>query len=323
MHRDTHPKISIVMPVYNAASYLRDALHSIVGQTFSDWELVAVNDGSTDSSLDILESFAKRDARIRIHTQSNSGIVDALNNGIGLARAPIIARMDADDIAMPDRLQRQWDYLNTNPECIAVGGSILKIDGDSDSLGVDSLATEHDQIEQALLHRETGLFHPTVMYRAAEVRSAGLYRKQYEWVEDHDLWLRLAERGKLANLKEVVLCYRLHSQSVCWQRTQTQRMRMNALLQEAYQARGLECPEKYLLDESHGRSSAGPGKWARMAARGYAPRTACKHLVRMWREPASLSYRLRMTMESALRIFLTAPHWLITPTPRVPRFPKS
>ncbi len=298
---------------------MRPALDSMVSQTFRDWEMICINDGSRDSTGDILQEYAARDGRIRVFHQENRGVTPTLNRGLELALAPLIARMDADDIAMPARLQKQLDFLHQHPDHVAVGGSILKIDTDGDRLGIDRPPLDHKDIEAALLDRRTGMFHPTVIYRRDAVRAVGGYRPEHLAVEDHDLWLRLARHGLLANLEEVVLCYRLHPSSVCWQKAAAQRENMNHVLAEAYAARGLDLPAHLRLSATALRSPGGPGKWARMAARGYAPRTAFKHLVRLWREPASTGYRMRMTFETLLRIAISLPQLPKHALPAVPK----
>lgn len=316
----TEPLVSIVLPVYNAERYLPAALGSMLAQSLCDWEMICINDGSRDRSGEIIDALAQRDSRVRAIHQENQGLVRTLNRGIALARGRLICRMDGDDIAMPDRLARQVAFLRDHPEHVAVGGAILKIDADSDPLGVERLAAEHQQIERALLQRRTGLFHPTTIIRASELAAVGGYRLQYEWVEDHDLWLRLAQRGRLGNLSDIVLCYRLHASSICWQRSATQRERMTQLLEEAYAVRGLTAPPELAAVGVGQRSPAGPGKWARMAAKGLAPRTALKHLWRLWQEPARLEYRLRMTLETLLRLVVSLPRLPLERLPAVPRF---
>lgn len=303
----TQPLVSIVIPAYNAERYLEAALGSMLEQTFTDWEMICINDGSCDNTGQILQRFAVSDPRVRVYHQDNHGLTPTLNRGISLAQSPLIARMDADDIAMPDRLAKQLAFLSNHPNHVAVGGAILKIDTDSDRLGVDRLPTDHEDIETALLQRRTGLFHPTVLLRRAAVEAVGGYRAEHVAVEDHDLWLRLAQYGRLGNLADVLLCYRLHAGSTCWQRAATQRENMNTVLTQAYAARGLTMPAQFRLDPTLIRSPGGPGKWARMAARGYAPRTAFKHLVRLWCEPATSAYRIRMTLETLTRIVISLP----------------
>lgn len=304
LHRVHAPLISVVMPVFNAQKYLVDAIASIIEQTSRDWELICINDGSTDNSQQILEWFASQDNRVRVVNQQNLGIVAALNAGCAMARAPLICRMDADDIAFPDRLERQSLYMRRNPTCTVVGGSIIEIDADGEALNISQLSLEHDAIIDNLLHRRTGHFHPTTMIRAEAMEAVGGYRKQYQWVEDHDLWLRLAQRGRLANLADPVLCYRQHADSVCWRRAAQQRQLMNELLREAYTARGLTTPASVLLETDLPRSSAGPGKWARIAAKGGFARGCWKQLRALHQSDAPQSYKIRMTLEALVRLAL-------------------
>jgi glycosyltransferase involved in cell wall biosynthesis len=302
--RPQQPLISIVMPVYNGGRYLTDAIASIIEQTHSDWELICVNDGSTDQSAQVLEWFARQDDRIRIVHQDNTGIVGALNHGCSLARAPLIARMDQDDIALPERLALQLDYLQQRPECMVLGGAILEIDSDGSPLSINGLPTSHSILVERLLTRRTGHFHPTVIFRAEGFEAVGGYRNQYQWVEDHDLWLRMAQRGQLANLPQVVLCYRQHASSICWQRSAQQRQLMNQLLTDAYRQRGLELPDELVMDNHRERSAAGPGKWARAAAKGGFPTSFFKHLRQLWSSPEPRSYQLRMTLECLPKLLL-------------------
>ncbi len=310
------PLVSVVMPVYNAGRFLSDAVNSIRQQTFRDWEMICVNDGSTDGSGQVLDEFAAHDTRIRVVHQSNTGIVGALNHGCELAHGPLICRMDGDDLALADRIESQLAFLRNNQNCVAVGGAILEIDTDSDPLCASHLPTSHADIENNLLHRRTGLYHPTTMIRTAAFRAIGGYRAQYQWVEDHDLWLRLAQCGQLANLDQVVLCYRQHSSSVCWQRATEQRELMNRLLGEAYANRGLDLPEQLLHSTGATRTAAGPGKWARAAAKGGFPRSVAKHLKQLASHPeSSRSYLLRMTLESTLRLCTGYPRRLLNQKP--------
>ena len=169
------PAISVVMPVYNGSRYLRQAIASIRWQSFTDWELLCINDGSTDQSLAFLQEFTQIDARIRILNQDNRGIVEALNRGILAAKADWIARMDCDDVALPDRLATQFEYVTENPDCLVVGSHVLMIDSAGDPLGVQSYPSEHQEIEKLLLNRRAGsIAHPTVLMRRDAVIEAGL-----------------------------------------------------------------------------------------------------------------------------------------------------
>jgi glycosyltransferase involved in cell wall biosynthesis len=312
------PLVSVVIPVYNAGRYLRSALGSIVDQTFSDWEMICIDDGSSDTSPAILDDFASRFPRIQVVHQANAGIVAALNRGCELAKGAYICRMDADDIAMKDRVALQVAYMQEHPDCVALGGAILSMDSDSMPLGIQRLPSQHDSIVSNLLNRHTGVFHPTSMIRRDAFNEIGGYRPEYQWIEDHDLWLRLSRIGVLSNLDQVVLCYRQHASSVCWKRSDTQRELMNRLLATAFAERGLAEPSERLQSHS-ARTKANPGKWARMAARGGYPRTAFKHLAQLWRELGPSIYSLRMTIEVRFRLpVATAKTWRTNQRTQVP-----
>jgi len=297
-----NPKVSVIMPIYNAERYLALSIGSIIEQTFTDWELICVNDGSRDASGKLLHELAVSEPRLRLFEQENLGLVAALQNGIAQARGNLLARMDADDIAMPERFEKQVRYLNEHPEVAIVGGGAIEIDEDGDPLRLTSYPNDHDQLVHRLLHRETALIHPSVMVRHEILRATGGYRAKFQWIEDHDLWLRISKLGKLANLPDIVIAYRQHASSICWQRSNSQRELMNQLLLEAYADRGLECPARCIVESSKVRSKAGSGKWARMAARGGYGHTAIKHLRKMWREKYPLGYKLRMTADSLVRL---------------------
>lgn len=296
------PQVSIVMPVYNGQRYLVDAVASLVEQSFTDWELICVDDGSTDRSAEIMDWLASQEDRIRVLHQDNTGIVGALNRGCAAAQAPLICRMDCDDIALPNRLAIQHEYLQQHADVVVVGGAILEMDSEGDPLANSRLPLTHEAIESNLLSRRTGHFHPTTMFRTEAFLAVGGYRRQYQWVEDHDLWLRFARVGKLANLSQCLLCYRQHAGSVCWQRSDQQRLLMNDLLTSAYHERGMKAPPGVLVDATCQRSQAGSGKWARAAAKGGFTKSTLKHLKQLLASDASISYKLRMTAESLLRL---------------------
>ena len=295
------PALSVVIPVYNAGKFLMTSIGSIIDQTFQDWEMICVNDGSTDESKLILEWFARNDSRIRVVHQQNAGLVCALNRGHEMVLAQLICRMDADDIAMPTRLAHQFEFMSKNPNHVAVSGSILEMDIDSEPLGVQSLARDHDTIVQRLLRRKTGLFHPASIMRSDALRRVGGYRPEYQWIEDHDLWLRLSEVGQLGNTDEIVLCYRQHAASGSWQKSNRQRELTTLLLKETHARMGIACEDSSLATPPS-RSDAGPGKWARKAIRGGYPQTAIKHLRLLWKEKGLTWYTLRMFAEVAMRL---------------------
>jgi len=207
-------KISVVMPVYNAKKYIQSAIESILNQTFTDFEFIIINDGSTDGTLGILEAYAQQDLRIRLISRENKGLVETLNEGLGLANAPLIARMDADDIALPIRLQEQFDFLTLNPDTVCVGSFFEVINEQNEGLTVLESPVTNDDIQANLIKGHTVLCHPTVMMRTAAVLEVGSYKDQFYLVEDLDLWLRLGEIGMLANIPKPLLKYRVLESSV-------------------------------------------------------------------------------------------------------------
>jgi glycosyltransferase involved in cell wall biosynthesis len=274
------PLISVVLPVFNAQGYLATAVESILAQSVADFELIAIDDGSTDGSPEVLGKLRQRDSRVHIISRPNTGIVGALNDGLAAARGEFIARMDADDIALPQRFERQLAYLRAHPECVAVGSSVLQIDPDGDPIGVQHWAESHAEIDALLLTGGGGLAHPTAMIRTSALRGVGGYRPEYQWIEDKDLWLRLGEIGRLANLREPLLQYRLHESSVCWQREVQQRQLWEKLLAETYRRRGISRrPPSFRSRFAAGASRAGRAraKWIRFATRSGNYRTAVKH----------------------------------------------
>ncbi|WP_438481986.1 glycosyltransferase family 2 protein [Oleiharenicola lentus] len=216
MNRYSHsPLLSVLLPVHNAARYLPAALASLAAQTLTDFEIIAVDDGSTDTSPALLRAYGAHDLRLNIISQENTGIVGALNAGLGLARGYFIARMDADDIALPNRFATQLAYLREHPHCVAVGTDVLYVDPEGAPLVRHRPALDHATIIAQLLEGNGGaLVHPSVLFRRDAIEQAGGYRARYNWVEDLDLYLRLAAIGSLANLPDVFLHYRQHSKSV-------------------------------------------------------------------------------------------------------------
>jgi GT2 family glycosyltransferase len=220
------PAVTVLMPAYNAEAHLAEAVESILAQTFGDFEFLIIDDGSSDGTPDILRKYAKQDTRIRLErNEHNLQIAATLNKGLRSAAAPLIARMDADDIAVPDRLKLQVARFAAQPELAALGGSIRFL-SETGELGGQRLdyPTEHEAVVRALWTYERNLAHPAVMFRTQAVLSLGGYRTQLNYAEDYDLWLRLSEIGLLGNLPETILYYRIHSASTSSLKSREQRI---------------------------------------------------------------------------------------------------
>lgn len=205
------PRVSVVMPVHDAEAFLEQAVESVLAQTLRDLELVAVDDGSIDGSARILESAARRDDRVRIIRRDRGGVVAALNDGCAAARANYIARLDADDIALPTRLQRQVALLDAHPDVGLVGGGYVVINAHGVRRGRVRYPVSDREL-RARLHRYNTFAHPAVTFRRLAFEEAGGYR--IAEVEDYDLWLRISERWRLAAVREPVLGYRHHRAQV-------------------------------------------------------------------------------------------------------------
>jgi glycosyltransferase involved in cell wall biosynthesis len=234
------PTISVVMPVYNARRYVARAVESILAQKFTDFEFVIIDDGSTDGSTDVLRRYAARDSRVRLVSRPNTGLVLALNEGLALARGRFIARMDADDISLPDRFEHQLSAFRGNDRLMAVGGSFILIDAAGRRLTRFPQPTDNSTIQQLLVSGHCPLSHPTVLMRREAVLSLGGYDPVHATAEDLDLWLRLGEIGELANVPEIVLEYRVHGASASEVAGARQRRAARYACEAAWKRRGIE-----------------------------------------------------------------------------------
>ncbi len=234
------PRVSVLMPVYNAQAYLAEAIDCILSQSFEDWELICVDDGSSDTSLAILHDYANRHGRIRVISRPNTGIVGALNDGLDAARGEYIARMDADDWCAEVRFARQVDYLDQHADCVALGSWIQRTDPYGSPAGSQEPPTEHDAIDRGLLDGDASVMvHASLMMRVDALREVGGWCEGTDWVEDLDLFLRLAEHGRLANLPVYLYTYRRHVQSVCFRNYELMCSGLKDVLREAYGRRGI------------------------------------------------------------------------------------
>ena len=200
--------LTVLLPVRDGEAYLDAAIASLRSQTFTDFELLVIDDGSRDSTAEIAARHASEDARVQLHPNPRSGIVAALNFGIERARAPLIARMDADDIALPERFERQMARMAVEPDLLVLGTATIRIDSQGRRLGIEMPPITADEVATVLL-RTNPIAHPTIVMRRAAVAAVGGYRQAYLRAEDYDLWLRLAEHGRLANIPEPLVQYRI------------------------------------------------------------------------------------------------------------------
>lgn len=212
----TAPTVSVAMSVYNGEQYLSEAINSILSQTFADFEFLILDDGSTDKTPDIIRSYASTDARIRPIIRENRGLITSLNQLLMEARAPLIARMDADDIAEPSRFQRQIAFFMEHPEVGVLGTWSQDIDIAGKPIETEALdhPITHEDFLRAVSTGQALICHPSVMFRTDIVRAVGGYHSAFKHCEDLDLWLRLATQTKIANLPERLLHYRHNDNQV-------------------------------------------------------------------------------------------------------------
>jgi glycosyltransferase involved in cell wall biosynthesis len=195
-------RVSVVMSVYNGDRFLRKAVDSILDQTYRDLELVVIDDGSTDGSAAILAGIADR--RVRVVRQANAGLTRSLNRGIGLSSGAYVARMDADDVAHPRRLERQVAFMDAHPEVGLLGTAYDEIDAEDRVVGRRVFPTD-DATLRATLIRYNPFFHASVMMRRDLLQEVGVYDERIpSSVQDYELWFRIARRSKLSNLSELL-----------------------------------------------------------------------------------------------------------------------
>jgi len=237
------PLISVAMSVFNGADFLAEAVESILSQSFRDFEFVIVDDGSSDETAEILEGYQRKDRRIRVWRQGNKGLIASLNRACALAQGKFVARMDADDIALSDRLERQVAFMQEHPDIAVVGGAIELIDSAGKSFGFEYPPQTDQEIKRALLRGDCPFSHPTVMMRAEVVASLSGYRPIVLDAEDFDLWSRIADGHKLANLTVPVLKYRRHPKQISIQKFKQQALSvLAARTAAATRRRGLPDP---------------------------------------------------------------------------------
>lgn len=227
----TKPRVSVIMPAYNAERFIGEAINSILNQTYRDFELIIISDGSTDLTPDIIRHYAKQDKRIRFfNNRRNRGLVYVLNMGLRKARGEYIARMDADDISMPTRFEKQVAYLDANPD-IGILGTLIEGFGLVNALGI-----QKPVVELADFVDNNYVAHPTVMMRRSIVRKYKFrYDPEYKHVEDYELWMRMIKVTKIHNIMEVLLRYRVSGSNVSTINQLEQKKRILQLQEKARQ----------------------------------------------------------------------------------------
>ncbi len=232
------PAVSVVMSVYNGARYLREALDSVLAQTFTDFEAVCIDDGSTDETPAILAEAAERDGRVRVISQENQGLIAALNRGCREARAPLIARMDDDDVCHPERFERQLAFLDAHPEVGVLGTVAAYIDAGGELTGGRWPRWSPAGANGWKTLFRTNVCHPTVVMRRAVLETlsddAGPYRAGALHGEDYELWTRALFATRIANLPEALLTRRKHDGTIGAQHAERQEQTVVEAMQQAH-----------------------------------------------------------------------------------------
>jgi glycosyltransferase involved in cell wall biosynthesis len=276
------PKISVVMPVWNGERYLREAVESILNQTFHDFEFIILDDGSTDRTPEILAEFAARDSRVRVIRLAHEGIVIALNRGVAEANAQWIARMDADDIARPERLARQWEALRKNPEAVLCHTHIHII-GDRKYVTPAGRFIRTKALLALRLCFQCPIVHPTVIFSKAAFIECGGYVPEERHAEDYGLWGRLLMTGEVIGCAEPLLDFRVHADSISKIKSDTQQRLAEQIAKRHCQKFG-----NFTTDEAetiyqilvNGSRRHGAKNWLVFMLR-YAPRFRW-HTIELW-----------------------------------------
>lgn len=202
--------LSVLLPVYNGERYVGKTIESVLSQSYAGFELLILDDGSSDRTPEILADYAARDGRIRLFRHDNHGVGFTLSRGLAEARGTFVAELGADDLALPERFRKQVDFLATHPDHVLVGAYLRIIDSGDRPIGLRKYPTDDEQLRSHMaLYNPIG--SPSAMYRRADAVAAGGYTSRFRTCEDYDFILRLARRGKVANLAEPLTAYRLHA----------------------------------------------------------------------------------------------------------------
>ena len=229
------PKVTVLMPVYNAEKFLKAALDSVLWQEFEDYELLAINDGSTDNSGNILDEYAERDQRVRVIHQENMGLVKTLNKGLNLAKGEYIARVDSDDMCMGNRFMEQVKEFEKDATLVLVGTSFEVFTEEDTFLYFEFVTTEDEDIRRAMYVRNP-IGHGTTMFRKSAALEVGVYSYKFGPTEDFALWRAMADVGKIKCLPMFGYRWRINPDGVTMTKTKVQEQQMEIQLKEYWES---------------------------------------------------------------------------------------
>lgn len=210
-------KVTVLMPAYNAERFIAEAIESVLSQTYEDFELIVIDDGSSDSTYEIAVRYARMDKRVKVISHANVGMGASLNKGLHLAGTELVLRMDADDVMMPNRIEGQVDFMLRHPDVAVASSLVYYINEQGEVIGKNSndLKTPDDLKRYLSAGEMIGFHHPAVIMRKSVVLNIGGYRPQFWPADDIDLWIRIAERGYVLLVQqEYLLKYRIHGSSI-------------------------------------------------------------------------------------------------------------
>ncbi|WP_315791078.1 glycosyltransferase family 2 protein [Fischerella sp. JS2] len=209
------PKVSVVMSVYNGEQYLQESIESVLNQTFTDFEFIIIDDGSVDSSWEILTRYAREDQRIKLFKNTeNIGLTKSLNKGLKLAQGEYVARQDADDVSSLERFEKQVKLLDQSPEVVLVSCNIEWIDPEGHFIAKQPRECDRDLVAWYLLYYNHLAGHSQVMFRQKPVKNLGGYSEDYRYSQDYELWSRLIKVGDIVILSDALLQQRRHDKSI-------------------------------------------------------------------------------------------------------------
>jgi len=235
-------KVSVLIPVYNGEEYVRDAIQSTLDQTYEDFEIIAIDDGSTDNTYQILKEYSKKDPRVKIYKQNNQGLTKTLNKGILLAKGEYIARLDADDYSRSDRLEHQVKFLDNHPEYGMVGSYVTEIYPE-ETIRVTK-PTEDNEIKKSLI-KSCIISHSTVMVRRWIIAEEQ-YNEKFETSQDYDLWIRIGKMHKISILPLFLVFRRKRDNSITNSKKKLQKLKYHTIIKlKAF--RYLKLPFKYAI----------------------------------------------------------------------------
>jgi glycosyltransferase involved in cell wall biosynthesis len=289
----SQPAVSVVMAVCNVERFLGEAIDSILGQTFRDFEFIIVDFGSTDNSRSIAAKYAARDSRIRLHEIPNCPLPEARNAGSFLSQGRYVAVMDADDISLPERLQLEVMFMETHPEVGLMGGAVEWVDATGQSLGSHKYPAEDEEIRSILING-CPFWHPTVLVRREAFVTVGGYRAAFVFAHDYDLELRIAEHFKCANLKQVVLKYRIHPTQVTFRKQGLQTLCKLAAQASAYSRK------ENISDPLNGVQEITPALLTRLGVSEAVQQNALASDCRNWIRSMSIAREYSPALNAAL-----------------------